>query len=896
MLHTQIVLSADSEIIYEFDIPKLTADSAINAVSQQSGTPAIFPYDRVKKIIANPVMGRFTLKDALEKLLLGTELSAYVTAQGVITVITPENNPNKGDQLLNNKTSKKALVAGATLIASTMIAAQEPVTEEKKEEGFEINEITITARRQEENLQKTPIAITAFSGDDLAERGFQNISEVTNITPNVVFDGASPVSGNSAAPSVFIRGVGQLDFTINADPGVGIYVDGVYVARSVGGIIDLLDLERVEVLRGPQGTLFGRNTIGGAIQLISKKPTGNFEGFGEIRTGTDSQVRIQSVVDFPVTDSIAAKVSATLHQRDGYVINGIGQDLGNDDSYSVRGQVLFQPTESFSTYVVLDYTNDDENGAPNVALTSYPNGNFAGARYNNIPGFGCGAPSVPLLPNGDLNTLDPSYATYLNFIDNNPNCFDQSDISTDRNRTNSTTFALSQNEIFGASVTLEYDFENANFKSITAHRTLDSKFQRDSDHTSFSIFDTINQQEQSQFSQELLLSGNTDQTTWVAGLYYFEEDAIEDVNILLPAGGGPVNIRGIFNNDVENSNWAIFGEATFDLSERLHLTTGIRYTEETKDYKANQIFTLSTLPPVQNIEIIDFGMVADLPDGYPTLVQLVDDPGQSLTVDQLDYRINLAYDFSSDIFGYITHSTGFKSGGYNQRYLAPTSDGLAITYDPEFIDLFEIGVKMDLAERKLRLNAAVFLMDYTDIQVSASTETSNGARVTSNAAEATIQGAELEFTFVPNSSLLIEGSLGYLDASYEGNSLQSLDFACGVNCELPRIPELTSNLGISYIYDLSNSSTLKPRLDWSHKSSVEGDANNAPQIQHPSQDVVNASIDYENFDSDWRLTLGISNLLDEDYITSSNNNPRLSYSEAIFARGREWYLSLRMSF
>ena len=896
MLKNPLVVATESATLIEFNIPELTADSAINAASQQSGTPAIFPYDKVKHIHANSLKGKFTLQDALAKLLQGTELSAYVTEQGVITVVTQSNEPSKGDNDLKKISSKNLLVAGVTLVASSALSAQEAAIEEKKEDGFEINEIIITARRQEENLQKTPIAITAFSGDDMAERGYQDISQVTNITPNVVFDGASPVSGNSAAPSVFIRGVGQLDFTINADPGVGIYVDGVYVARSVGGIIDLLDLERVEVLRGPQGTLFGRNTIGGAIQLISKKPSGSFEGFGEIRTGTDNQIRVQSVVDFPVSDSVSAKVSATVHQRDGYVTNGIGQDLGDDDSYSMRGQVLFQPSEDFSTYFVVDYTNDDENGAPNVALTAYPNGNFAGARYNNIPGFGCGAPSVPLLANGDLNTSDPAYATYLAFINNNPNCFDITDIATDRNRTNSTTFALSENEIFGASATVEYDFDNANFKSITAYRTLDSRFQRDSDHTAFSIFDTINEQEQSQFSQEFLLTGGTDTSKWVGGLYYFKEDAIEDVNILLPAGGGPVNIRGIFNNDVENSNWAAFGEVTFDLSERWHLTTGLRYTEETKDYRANQIFTLSSLPPVQNIAVTDFGLVAALPDGYPTLVQLVDDPGQSLTVDQLDYRINLAYDFSDDVFGYLTHSTGFKSGGFNQRYLAPTSDGLAITYDPEFIDLYEIGVKMDLADGKVRLNAAAFLMDYTDIQVSASTETSNGARVTSNAAEATIQGAELEFTFVPNSSFLIEGSLGWLDASYEGNSLESLDFACGTNCELPRIPELTSSLGISYIYDLSNASTLKPRLDWSHKSSVEGDANNAPQIQHPVQDIVNMSIDYENFDSDWRVTLGISNLTDEEYITSSNNNPRLSYSEVIFARGREWYVSMRKSF
>jgi len=745
-------------------------------------------------------------------------------------------------------------------------------------------------------VQDTPVAITAVTGAALEKRGFQDIGQVAKITPNVVFDGAAPVSGNTAAPSVFIRGVGQLDFTINTDPGVGIYVDGVYISRSVGGVIDILDLERVEVLRGPQGTLFGRNTIGGAIQLISKKPSGEFGGYLDALTGSDNRIRIQGGLDVPLGETLAAKVSGSYHNRDGYVTNGIGQDLGDDNTYTLRGQLLWEPTNNFSAYVVGDYTNDDENGAPNVALTGFPNGNFVGARFNANPGFGCGAPAVPFLPNQDLDTTTPEYQTYLAFIDGNPDCYDLSDISTDRSITNSTSFAQQENEIFGVSGTLEYDFGDFNLKSITAYREIESAFQRDSDHTAFSIFDTSNLQEHEQFSQELLLSGNIGNLNFVSGLYYFEESALGDVNIFLPAAGGPINIRGVFRNEVENDNFAIFGEVNYDLTDRLHLTGGLRYTDEERFYASNQLFTFTSNPPVSSFVLTEFDNVGTLPDGFPNLVTLIDDPGQTASVDNLDYRINVAYDITDSILAYATHSTGFKSGGFNPRYLAPTSDLLAIGFDPEFVDLYELGLKSDFADGRFRLNLAAFLMDYTDLQVSTATPTSNGARVTANAADATIKGLEAEFTFVPNPAFLFEGSLGLLDADFGEDGLLNLQLGCGTSCEFARIPEITASWGVSYIHDLGGAGTVTPRLDYSHKSSVQGDANNSSLVIHPSQNLFNANIAYENEGQDWKVTLGVSNLTDEEFITSSNINPRLSYAEAIFGRGREWYASVRKTF
>lgn len=798
----------------------------------------------------------------------------------------------------------------SALGSSTSLMAEESNTSNKNkksdlQESMEV--ISVTARRQEENIKTTPIAVSAFTGEGLEVRGFQDVSDVAKVAPNVVFDGAAPVSGNSAAPSVFIRGVGQLDFTINADPGVGIYVDGVYMARSVGGIIDLLDLERVEVLRGPQGTLFGRNTIGGAIQLISKKPeldeTG---GFAKVTYGSDNRREVQGSLNLPIGDTSAAKLTGLVKKRDGYVTNALGQDLGDDNTYSLRGQYRWKPSDEWETNLNIDYTKDDENGAANVAVTGYPNGAMA-YRFNTGANFGCGAPDADLtfLGNGDLNTSTAAYSSYISHVDSNPNsCFGLNSLNTSKDKTNSTTPSVSKNEILGASLSIEYSLGDISFESITAYRELESKFQRDSDHSQFHLFDTINYQEQDQFSQEFNFSGNHDNLKWLAGYYYFSEAAIEDVNIMLPAGSRTILIRGFFDNKVENDNWALFGEATYDLTERFHLTAGVRYTEEEKTYKTKQIFGFngdgpSPLYAPTGYDLI--GLDEYLDAGLPTLVTLVEDDTKT-DVSDTTVRLTAAYDVSNDIYTYATFSQGFKSGGFNPRYLAPTGLGNetpdddlnAISYEPEFVDMVEVGAKFTF-ENGVSLNLAAFMMDYEDMQVSASTPNSSGARVTTNAASASIDGLEAEFSWFITDDLVVEGSAGYLDAKY--NDLDdSVSFACLPNCELARIPDTTASLNMVYYSELSSGATLMSRVDWSYKSSVEGDANNAPEVVHPSQSLVNASITYTNENEDWIITGGVTNLFDEEYITSSNNNPRLSYSEVIYGRGAEAYISAKRTF
>ena len=806
------------------------------------------------------------------------------------------------------KLSMYIAVLSALGNTSLLMAEEVGNTQQKKsalQESIEV--ISVTARRHEENIKTTPIAVSAFTGEGLEARGFQDVSDVAKVAPNVVFDGAAPVSGNSAAPSVFIRGIGQLDFTINSDPGVGIYVDGVYMARSVGGILDLLDLERVEVLRGPQGTLFGRNTIGGAIQLISKKPdldeTG---GFVKATYGSDNRREIQGSLNLPLGDTSAVKLTGLIKKRDGYVENALGQDLGDDNTYSLRGQYRWQPSDAWETNFNIDYTKDDENGAANVAVTGYPDGAMP-YRFNTGANFGCGAPDTGLtfIANGDLDTSTSAYSSYISHVDANPDsCFGVNALSNDKSKTNSTTPSVSINEIFGASLSVEYNAGGVSFKSVTAYRELESKFQRDSDHTQFHIFDTINYQEQDQFSQEFNISGDHDKFNWLAGYYYFEESAIEDVNIVLPAASRTILIRGFFDNQVSNDNWALFGEATYDITEKFHLTAGIRYTEEEKTYKTSQFFGFNDGAPSPLYTPTGFDIQTNdeyLADGLPNLLTLVEDDATT-DISDTTIRLTASYNVDENIFIYATYSEGFKSGGFNPRYLAPTglgnddpSDDLkAISYDPEYVEMIEIGAKFTF-ENGISLNVAAFTTDYEDMQVSASTPASSGARVTANAASASIDGLEAEFSWFLTDDFVIEGSFGYLDAEY-GELDDSVGFSCLPNCDLARIPETTASLNAVYYSELSNGGTIVSRVDYSYKSSVEGDANNAPQIVHPSQQLVNASITYTNESDEWTVTGGVTNLFDEEYLTSSNNNPRLSYAEVIYGRGTEAYISAKRTF
>ena len=900
-----LLISSDvlpGEPKFELNIPQQSLANALNELHQQTGVLSFFPFDLVADKKSNAVIGKYTLRQGLSLMLMDTGLKGGLSHERVISIsLDSDASPIQSEEEeMKTKDFGKVAVAGALVVANvgvTSVLAQDGGTS-----ALALEEIVVTARKREETLQSIPIAVTAFSGNGLELRGYSDISAIANATPNLVFDTAPPVSGNSSGASVFLRGVGQLDFTINVDPGVGVYVDGAYVSRSVGSVLDLLDVERVEILRGPQGTLFGRNTIGGAIQYISKRPADELSGKVKTIFGSDSRADLLASVDVPFSETFRSKFTILSKNRDGYVTDGRGVDLGDDSS--VSGQALFDwdISENFTAKLNIDFSSDDENGAPNVPIELFA---FDG-EFGFVDGLGVtaaddfGTRFNFFSPTCPFDNNDPSSVT-------GPGCFGDQQNTNDIRATNS-NFAgtKSENDVAGASLVFEYDFGNVQLKSITAGRTLESEFGRDSDHSAFPIFATANVQDQDQFSQEIQLSGSTERSRWVIGGYYFNEEAFEYTQIFLPAFGGPVLLSGQFFNDVDNESTSLFGEYTFDLNDKLTLTLGARYTDESKFYASDQGFTLINGSLTDSL-FLDFDpndpstnpetlVTFDVPDRNDTIddfvVTLIDEPGQTLDFDDTNVRINLAYQPNDSTLIYGTFSDAFKSGGFNPRYLAPTADLQAISFDPESVESFELGYKY--SNSNFRANFALFFNDYTDIQISADSPSSQGATVTQNAAAATISGFEAEFTYA-NGGWLIEGGLGVVDAEYDELG-DGVDSAVTLDSRFPRIPEFTSSLGVSYLQALSTGAQLTYRVDGSYRGDSEGTVQNDPQAFQDDYFLLNAVVNYRSANDKWSLSAGVTNLTDEEFTHSVNVNQRLGYAEAVFARGSEFYISAEYSF
>ena len=514
---------------------------------------------------------------------------------------------------LGLKINSIALVAGLFGLGSVGAPAQEPGAAG----GGVLEEITVTARRREESLQDTPISITAFTGDALQQRQINFLSELGPFTPNMQFDTGATFSGANTSASVFIRGIGQVDFTLTTEPGVGIYLDGVYISQSIGSVLDLVDIERVEVLRGPQGTLFGRNTIGGAINVTSLKPsTEKVDGDIKVTVGEDSRADIRAGVNVPITDNLAVRLSAATFNRDGYVDapnTPSGDDLGDIDRDAALLALGWEPTEKFRLDFVADWSRQRESGVPSVLVGVFDGEGFAlpvppvgafptdvipppqfvdlhnllstAAPFGEQGGVGPGVmPSSIWDPTtlsdicGGKPNAPPSPPPICAPDPNDP--IDIINIENDPWVNRSTLGLTSESDVWGVNLTLAYDFDWATIKSITSYRETEAFTAFDLDGVEILIGDLVDDFDTEQITQEFQLSGTAinDRLDWLVGFYYFTEEGtnLDDVEFT-PA-------RFLSGAQVDNESTAGFGQLTFDFTDRLSLTAGIRYTDETKKF------------------------------------------------------------------------------------------------------------------------------------------------------------------------------------------------------------------------------------------------------------------------------------------------------------------------
>jgi len=741
-----------------------------------------------------------------------------------------------------------------------------------------VEDIVVTAQKRQENVQDIPISILAISSTALEARGTQDIAEVSSFAPNIQFKTTGAVSGSSAAAAVTIRGVGQTDWSLSTEPGVGIYVDGVYMARSIGGVLDALDLERIEILRGPQGTLFGRNTIGGAISLITRQPGDSFEGKLELVAGDRSRLDVRGAVNIPLAETLAARVSFSARNQDGFQRSLVdGRTYGNRNRDTARVQLAFEPSPAVRLNLTADGTRIREDNAPStlVGVTIDPPGgrlgnpsisflyNVFGAPDIDVPGFGRNIPYDARWVTGDPDT---------NFAANG---FD----------------AGTNLDIWGLAFTSALDVApDVELKSITAYREASGGFDSAADGSPLDFTKATTDYRQWQFSQEVQLTGRSfdDRLQWVVGGFFLREKGTENQIVpIAPTVFGTV----VSFQDHSTSSIAGFAQGSFRFTDQLGLTAGLRYTRDRKtNLPRNASLTLGTVGAL----VIFAGAGLNPGDSLPFVPN-----GVQVAESYSDWspRFALEYKPSADLLLYGSYSRGFKSGGFNIRYTAPR--GSVLGYGPETLASFEAGVKWTGLDRRLRVNASAFHGRWEDLQVVVFE--SFGAPLIQNAGTAELSGFEVEATAVPVDGLDLALSIGYLDARYTRINNPTTDIPpiqlITLDKKLPNAPEWSLNASASYRIGVgTGGGALVPRVDWSFTSSYENDAQNSEFLSVDSYHLVNLALAYEAPEQRWSLTAFVQNVGNARFITAGNSNYSIGFHEGNFNEPRTWGVRLGARF
>lgn len=760
--------------------------------------------------------------------------------------------------------TKALCMAGASIAAITM--GQTAWAQDGGEE-----EIVVTARRVEERLQDTPLSVTVLNATALEDAQIVSTVDLDQVTPSLQFAPVAPLSGNNSAAQVFIRGIGQTDPTAGVDPGVGIYIDDVYMGSAVGGVMDFRDIANVQVLRGPQGTLFGRNTIGGAILLTSRAPGTEFGGTARLGIGTDNLREALFALDVPLADNVLTRWTYGVRQRDGYVTRPFdGVDLGDDNSYTVTGKVVIEPAPAWRIEFRGDYTSEDENGTPLVfaAITET-------ARFPAVQSVAAGCPGATAAP----FTAPPNFVPMID----DPRC--ANDFWNDGPFIANGTFPVrSTLENWGLGMTVDFELNDRwSFRSISSYRDLSWEGNRDADNTPLTILHTEYVSDGWQASQEFQLTYDSDPLSVVSGVYYFKSRTEDLLGATLGAVPGGTTDRN--DNIITNENWAIFSQATFDFTDRLSASAGLRYTEETK----------SSLPGQYNI-------------GNPANVYVL---AQTFEADfsALTGSASLQYRFSDAVMAYASWSQGFKSGGFNSRFNAPVpadpaTGSPALTppsFDPETAESWEIGLKLDPTS-DLRINLAAFDTTYEDIQL---TYRFGVAPYIFNAGVATIQGFEAEFDWTPTDNLTFDANFSYLDDQFE--EIAAVTFG-GVPptsvpvtfaSQLPYVPEWQGSAALEYVAHLWSDFSISARGEIVYTGAQFFDTGNTVEIaQTDDITTYNLGFVFERESQPWQVRLSFRNITDEVYPIAGNSSlsTGAGYAEVAYNRGSEATLSVSTSF
>ena len=753
-----------------------------------------------------------------------------------------------------------------------------------------LEEVVVTARRREESLQDVPISISAFSAEQVEQRGITNLIDLDSAVPNLSLGGGDNTSGSNTV-GVTIRGVGD-GSRINLDGAVGFYIDDVFVPRLTGTLVDLLDVESIEVLRGPQGTLFGRNTTGGAVRYNSRKPVlGEYDAHLKATAGSLDHRGLAGMVNVPIGEQAALRLSGYTRNRDGYVENRIAsldatsvsivdtgtQDLGNNENWGARIGFRFQPTDGLTVDLTGAYTEDKGHGPP-IKVTSW---NFDAARGEGEPcrilARGIAGGRETRGPRGGTCTISrASDRAFDGVAATNPAL---TQVVGD-------TFAVFPgNETRGGVPNLE-DFttkflsaviswqigESLSLTSRTASLVIDQLIMNDNDYTPIIWRERVRMGTSDSFSQELLLNGESGNVDWTAGLYYFSEEP-EEITRGSDNGTPDVFIR---HEILEADALALFGEATLQVNDALDITAGYRWTQDDK------MLTAIADGPIRSRDRNFRPGPNDPPP--PTEASGSSDWTSST------WRASLQYDWSDNVMTYLSASTGFRSGGFNNEMdlkHGPQANYGILPFDPEEIDAYELGLRSDLAGGLVRWNVTAYWQEWTNRQLR--TVRPDGLRFVANAGDAETQGIEVDLSWQANNDLLLSASIGTIDGKWTAiDPLMSGNIL--IDSEPHRMPDLSYALGALHTYDLTGGFGLTTSVNYGWTDDQYSSSLETRTVPIEAHGLMNARVKLTSAQSTWWIALFCTNCLDEEYIVTGGDFTGLTPNQArVGDRGREGY-------
>lgn len=805
------------------------------------------------------------------------------------------------------RSAQRALVVGTIVGASWSVAtaayaqqaANEPAAGSEQTASPDtggIADIVVTARRSSESAQRVPIAISTVTSDDLTKLSVRDIKDVQALTPG--FQIASQNTGGRA--KLTIRGQSEVDSRLTTDPSVGVYIDDVSWARSYGLRSSMVDIERIEVLKGPQGTLYGRNTTGGAVNITTKHPTYDFGGYFDFLYGSYDNVQVTGVLNVPiVNDRVALRIVGQSINREGYGHLSDGTDINDDHVYSGRALLRLDPSDNVKILLSADYMRQRNNGT-NIILTSdlmLQNANAANRALGEIATeLGLSASSAT-----DRATAYAAWKTYFDAFQNGQ-FYDgfANKLGTERPRDDLTHY--------GFSGKVDVDVGAITLTSITSYRSLKKAVAQNTDGVPFVITGGFLSTDQEIFTQELRASAiDGEGFDWQGGLFYSRETGNEfstnDGNAFIATARSRLT-----DADVKNTSKAAYFQGVYDFGSNIRLTGGIRYTKDGRFINSKNRTDPAVATPIVPGQILAAGVCNMLSPGLggPTFPNC--SYKASTKSDKITWLLSTDWRPIEQVMLYGSVSTGYRSGGFTYNGVSSpvtTTAGIPAflaafePFKPESLTNYELGFKADLLNRHLRVNAAVFYQDYKDIQQRIR-DSVNGALVTlvRNAASATIKGGELEVTALPTDGLTLNFGAAYLDAKYQqfiardgsGNLLNLTNQPFSA-------PKWTFNIGATYEIPTDNGYVrFFTNYNWTDDVNLQPGATDLAGVTQSAYGLLDGRVSW--FIKSWDLDIAIfgKNLTNKHYWNSATNGEVLGFNLAFPGEPRRFGVQVRKTF